>query len=417
MSSPPDAARRLTWLGLFLAGAIALVLAWTALKQLDDLSAREGEIRVDLLADGIAQQIQRAVALGIPLGRLEGVQGMFAQRIADSRDIEALALVDAERRVLWLQPPQAEALLGSARVTVSPVLLHGRPIAQVLLVRRLQGPAALLLAWAPLLLCAVLVIALTASEAVRYALASGPRLRDGLLRSVCRSVAAGDLSRRMPVLARRGFDSRLQWLAAELRQTNEQHLRLSRLAKSLRQTEPVAQRRAELDAALRHAEGHDLFASSTSREIPPLPYAEGARWFGLLAGWLAWCVAGTVLMGVAPPTAQGLDWIGWGVWGLCMALAAGAALHAVTRLPWDIRRLACQHAAWRRGGLIGGLLVGPGWTLLLLALDPSALRRIEDFLPLLSSTLAIGLALGCLAVLVLDRAALRAEDAGTLDAA
>lgn len=424
MTPAPVTARRFAWLGLLLAGVAALALAWTALAQIGSLAAREGQARAQLLADGISQQIQRAVALGIPLERLEGVQTLFKQRIGESPEIEALALVDAQQRVLWAYPPQAAPASQrvAAQGTVAPVSLRGQPVARVLLLRRAQGPAALLLQWAPLLLCAVLATALAATEGVRYAVASGPRLREKLLRSMSRSVAAGDFSRRLPVLRRRSFDGRLPWLAAELRQVNEQHLRLSRLVHSLRQTEPDAVRRAELDAALVHASGRERFAEGSAREVLPLPYAAAARWLGVLGGWLAWCLAGTAAMLCLPATEQGPGPVGWVAWGLSVALLAGALLHALARLPWERRRLGCERGAWSCGGLVGGLLIGPGWVLLLGTLAPGVLQRLRDLAPGLAVDPASGLAavlgLGCLLVLAWPRrAASRAVDAEPADAA
>jgi hypothetical protein len=392
--------RRFAWLGLALAVLTALVLAWTALAQLESLAEREADARAQLLADGIAHRVQRAVALGIPLDRLEGVQALFAQRIGESREIASLALTDTAQRVLWRYPPQDGAVNASAARTVSPVLLQGKPVAQIELTRRPHGSVSLLLQWAPLLLCAALATALAAAEAARYAAASGPRLREDLLRSVCGSVAAGDFSRRLPVMRRRSFDGRLPWLAAELRQTNEQHVRLSRLVHSLRQTEPNATRRAELDAALVTAAGQETFAAGAARETLPLPHAAGARWLGVLAGWLAWSVASAVAVLTIEATGQGPGTMAWGAWGVGTALAAGAMLQMLARLPWQVRLLARERSAWIRGGLIGVLLVGPGWAVVLGALVPGLLQRQQALVP----ALAAALALGCLLVLLLSRA-------------
>ena len=344
-------ARRLTLAGFALLLAAAALLGWSALHQLDALAGEEAQVRAELIAQALAQRVERAAALGIPLGSLQGVERLFADRMEDFDEIATLSLVDSSGRVLATHSRGgADA---AANETLAPVVVRNEAVARIVLQRRAPAIFTLAANWAPLLVALVAVFSLLASEALRHALARGPRSRNAVVASACGALRHGDFTRRLPLMRRRDFDLRPQWLSAQLRQAHERHLRIRRLANSLRMTEPDAQRRAELDEALALAVDGDQFAGmETSVMAAPDLSRPHARWWGLVLGLAAWTPALFALL--AASRAETWSLAQWGGNALLSALSAAVLAGLFLRR---------ESGTWKQfvPALLGALLfAGPG---------------------------------------------------------
>lgn len=346
--------RALAAWGLVLLALCALVIMAASVRQLRAVTQSEAQARAQLVADAVAAQVQRAVSIGVPLRKLEGVEALFAQRMQNRRDIEALALTDLDNRVLWARVQGGAKELPEGPRVVSPVAASGNPVAGVVLVWREPGVWSLLSRWLLPVAAMVAAIAALAAEALRYTLARGARLRDAQVVQACERIEAGDFGWRFPQGRRHDFDPRTTWLSAELRHVNELHVRIRRLVNSLRQTEPEAVRRAELDAALQRATADEQF-----RGEGPVPAslsvdsaAAAARWAGIvlaLAAWVWACTAG-LLVHAGIVTA-----------GVAAAVAvAGLALLGAPA--WRESRRPSGRA-FATGVALGALVLGPGLVL------------------------------------------------------
>jgi hypothetical protein len=362
--------RRLALWGALLMLAACAVLAAAAVLQLQALSASEAQARAQLVAEGLAKRVQRAVSLGIPLDALQGVDTLFAERMADFPDIAALALQASDGRLLTLAGPAgATALPEGPRVEAMVLDRASRPAARLVLVRHEAALLRLMRPWMLPLLALALACATLAAESLRPALAAGVRRREAVVHAAAGAIAAGQLGVRLPLLRRREHDLRPQWLAAQLRQIRERHLRVSRLVQSLRRTEPDASRRALLDQALAQACGSDQF-----EDAPPLPATTQAearlRWHALLLACAAW------LLALAPVLWAGPQLRAWGPghWAAAAALPFALGLLGAAVLARGGQGGRAQPRRELAAGLATGLLfVGPGlFMTCVLALCPEA---------------------------------------------
>ena len=228
----------------------AVALATVALQPLGSLSQEGAQARAQRVADSVAARIQQALALGIPLSSLEGVDALFDQRLAESAELHSLDLRDAAGQVRW-QRQQMSAKVGGlaeqAMQVESAVRVGGDVQATVRVQVRTPTWGQYLRQWAPGLLA---LAGLTALLAAQIGLPHQRWRRDRLVADAARRIATGDFAARLPVPRRQAFDQRLPWLSAQLRDLREQHRRVLRLAQSLRQTEPDAARRLALDQAV-----------------------------------------------------------------------------------------------------------------------------------------------------------------------
>lgn len=252
-----------------------LILAAVAAHQIGQWRQSESATRGQLQVQALADRVQHALNLGIPLQRLEGVDAMFVQRLRENPDIQALALTQArafDGAALWLKTradltdassASPARSLPAGPQSVAQLTVEGQWVADLVLVRHEELIWPLLLAWGGPLMGLVLLGSLLATWGAAHSLARGWfRRRDWLLQHL-QAAAQGQygsvLSLYAAGLRAREFDPRPTWLLAQFRQVNEDYLRLRRLALSLRQTEPDAGRRALLDGVLQRATGDDRF--------------------------------------------------------------------------------------------------------------------------------------------------------------
>lgn len=364
----PRTGRALAFWGLVLLAACTLAVTAASMLQLRAVARSEAQARAQIVADAVASHVQRAVTVGVPLRKLEGVEALFAQRMQTRRDIEALALVDLEHRPLWVRAQGGAAELPPGPRAVAAVSAGGTPVASVVLVWREPGAASLLSRWLLPVAALVAAIAVLAAEVLRYRLARGVQLRDARVGAACQRIRAGDFSWRFPSMRRHEFDPRTTWLSGEVRHVNELHLRVRRLVHSLRQTEPEAVRRAELDASLQRASGDEHFRGDDPAVV--IGAHDGAhaasRFAGIVLALVAWAWCATAILLVHARL------LGAGPAAACVV--AGLLLLAVPARH-ELRRRATRAAATGFG--IGSLVIGPGILLpAWLALGPGHLAAL-----------------------------------------
>lgn len=339
-------ARRFALAGLLLFLFVGLLVSGLAVSQLRETALEEAQARARLVAEEMADQIQLAVDVGIPLDRLVGVEDLFNQRMQSFPGLLRAALLDTRGRVLHERlAPQADAL----EPVILPISRAGAPVAWLELKWRQPVLSSLLLPWGLPLAALIALTAGLAGEALCYSLTGLVLRRERLIHASCQRIVAGDLTRRPPRLGRRDFDNRLPWLTEQLRHVGEQHMRVERLAQSLRQTEPDAGKRHQLDQVMAAAMGRDHFGgrSQTLAEVPASSQAALQRWRGVLLGLLAWAPT-AALAGYHPAV------VGAGALAL-LALLLGTAY----RLHW----WQGMPSAWY-GVLLGGMVFGPALSLL-----------------------------------------------------
>lgn len=341
----PNLAKRYVLCGYLLLLLASLPISWLAMVQLGDLAYEEAQARARLVADEIADQVQLAVNVGIPVDRLVGVDELFMQRMESFEGLLSLSLIDAENRVLHeRRAPLSEAL----PTVVMPIHLKGASIARVELVWRQPRLRRLVLPWALPLSLLVALAAGLAGEGLRYALTGLVLRRENLLRATCKRIAASDFATRPPRLGRLDFDQRLPWLTEQLRYVGEQHMRVERLAQSLRQTEPDFDKRHELDRVIEESVGKERFVPVATEAMPTSSLAAQQRWRGILLGVLAWSTA-------LPMAAQHPGLISGSALALLLILLALA--HRMSW--WNGSRPAMG------GALLGALVYGPGLAMIL----------------------------------------------------
>ncbi len=341
----PTLAKRYVLWGYLLLLLASLPISWLAMVQLRDLSFEEAQARARLVADEIADQIQLAVNVGIPVDRLVGVDELFMQRMQSFEGVQSVALINADNRVLHERhAPLSEAL----PTVVMPIHLKGASIARVELVWRQPVLRRLVMPWALPLSLLVAMAAGLAGEGLRYALAGLVLRREDLLRTTCKKIEESDFAHRPPRLGRLDFDERLPWLTEQLRYVGEQHMRVERLAQSLRQTEPDFDKRHELDRVMEESIGKDKFLPVATEAMPTRSLAAQQRWRGILLGVLAWST-------VLPMAAQHPGVIAASALALLLILLALA--HRLSW--WSGPRRALG------GVLLGALIYGPGLAILL----------------------------------------------------
>jgi hypothetical protein len=341
---------RLACLGLALLFVACAVLAAVADRQLRSLSSDDANARAQLIADALASRVDRALALGIPLASVHGLDQLFDDRLARFRDVAALSLLAADGRVLLRRTANGTG----AGETAATAALHDRQavVGRIVLERNPAGDSGIFHSVA-LLVAVACVFAALAAEAMRYSLARGRERRQSVIDNACAALAQGDFTRRLPLLPRHDFDLRPQWLAAQLRQVRERQLRIARVVQSLRKTEPDASRRAELDEALRTATGADRFASGAMQVLPDADAGPSrSRLLGVVAGVGAWVPA--LMLVSFWPAAESWDALHWSA---IVALSCVVALG----LLWSNARW--RAAAWRalaEGFILGFAFAGPG---------------------------------------------------------
>ncbi|MEO5671727.1 MAG: hypothetical protein ABIR26_13620 [Ramlibacter sp.] len=384
--------------------AAALIAAW-AMGELREGQLREGQARAQLVADALASRITRAVGLGIPLNRLEGVEALFLERMRSLSDVAAVTLQDAQGRILWirLRGDGDGTGLPEGRSAKAPVKVEGVRVATVTLVWKETGIGTLMLRWLLPLAAVAAAIAAMAGLLLNRSWAGGAAARESLASAACQRIRWGDFGLRMAFLRRHDFDLRLPWLAGELRNLNEQYMRVCRLAQSLGKTEPDSERRAELEQLLRDTIGQDRFRGDGAQESLAVPGQQDARgrWHGATIAVAAWLCA--VLAQVVMPEATA-------------RMPAAALLATVTLTGLLGFKLACRGACASAvtGFTLGFVAPGPGLAIpLLLLASPDTYQRLGvagDALLAWSALGSLGVALtGSAPLWRLARAASRAK--------
>lgn len=309
LRGPAGLPARLGLIAFVLLWVLAVLLSARTYTVLADTRAAGDAVRARLMAQVLAQRVDRALSLGIPLDQLVGVPELLQQRLAAYPDVQSIAVQDAAGRTLWHGAARDSQLL-KARLPLFalPEVAADAPLAggvgTVRLVVRspdlLEFMRSLVL---PLTLgCAF--FALLSWLAALAAFETSRRLRDRAVRAASRDIGAARYDRLTTTLHRRGFDLRVQQLARAVRAAHETLVRARRVVSSLRRTEPHPARREWLDRLLAEAEGDGRFVASVDA-APALRRVVAAD---AEAGWslaMLGCAAGAALTLCAAARAPG----------------------------------------------------------------------------------------------------------------
>lgn len=250
-------------------------------SQMQTLRAQAAQTRAQLMAQSIGQRLADATAAGIPLQQLVGVVPFLARWQAQHPDIAAIAIDDAQGRLLWHSPagdtPSREGT-STGHAEVAPA---GTLQARVRLQLRhadAQDPVRMVGQLAP----AVLLVSVLAWIGARFACAQGPWLRNHGVRVTARWAIRGDYRRLLFLPQHKSFDLRVQEIAQAMRQVHERMARMRLLTGSLRRTEPQQMRRDYLDQVLQQAEGQDRFAHTEPDSVRLVAVQSQSLWMALL---------------------------------------------------------------------------------------------------------------------------------------
>ncbi len=133
------AVRRLTWRIVTVAGVLMLAgaaaVSVTAWRQYAPVVADALDAQAETVGSGLQRQIGRALAVGIPIDRLVGVEQVFAEELAASPDIRFLAVSAGDGRLLYAhgldRPALARALRGGddrVRIVALPLAAGGEAL-------------------------------------------------------------------------------------------------------------------------------------------------------------------------------------------------------------------------------------------------------------------------------------------------
>ena len=350
-----SAANRLGLIGMVLLLLASIALCGVTYQQLQGLRHSSESARAQLLAQSIAQRVQHAIAVGIPMQQLQGVEEFFQSRLSTYPDIDSIALVLADGTVLK-QAQQRDVAPDASTSAVAdvPITMAGKPLASVRLALKPSSAQAFAQQSALLLLPVIVLLAALAFLAARFSEAQGPRLRNFATRLAIRSIRNGRYDRSFAINQRKEYDLRVQGLGHTTRTVHESLVRVRRLIASLRVTEPQLARRERLDQLLHSAESTDHFAENGLFQIRVVAAEAQAFWACLLISMASMSLAALVTQ--ASLTAGPVALQTYSLALLAVSACAGALLNA--RLRWRMISTALVSSILVCGI---GLIWASGW--------------------------------------------------------
>ncbi len=338
--------------GFVLLVICASLITGAALRQLSSVADTGSTAHAQILADGIAIRVQRAVAVGVPLAKLEGLNAFFAQRMQSQPGIAALILLDVDGKVVFQLPSDADINTVSGKQVTATAVVAGSTVAKVVLVWRQTEIWLLLSRWMLPITAIVMIFSLIAAEVLRCAMGRSILFRDAQVTLACERVEMGDFSWRFERTIQHHFDQRMAWISTELKHLNELYLRVQRMVQSLRQTEPDAYQRAHLDTLLQQATASDHFRSDNAPLIlePGQLMQKSERLTGVFVSVLIWICLGGITV---------LKFNGWNE-NLSVLTTLTLGLVILLWIGWRHYRLKTGNRYFLSGAIVGGLAVGPG---------------------------------------------------------
>ncbi len=232
----------------------ALATQWVLVASLRDRLYREHLATAQVALQSLGATLTHAEQLGVPLGRVVGMEELVRSRGVAESGIVALRLLDARGRIVWQETPRsATASDGKGR---SQEARSSGLEAAIGVSGRLQAqfvPPDDHGAWirlAAILLCVTLALALPLLQLARWHDLVREEFTDGYLRKQLEAVRRGDLRIAWWAAGVGSGDARLRFVRDQIFLLNEQYQRVLRLVGSLRRTEPDAERRGQMGALL-----------------------------------------------------------------------------------------------------------------------------------------------------------------------
>lgn len=279
---------------------------------------KQAAVRVEMDAAAIAAPVNRALAVGIPLEQMQGVDAFFLNRLKSSPHLQSIELRARDGRVLWKQGEAIADQIISAKV---PLVLEEQAVGEVVINASFDALQPASVHAVLILAAAILAAGLMLYETIRFVLQRGTMSRDSVVRHACAAMQAGNWRQIFSGERRHEQDERAQWLRTQVRLINERFERIERLVASLRRTEPSRAGRARLDQVLDTARGRDQFAQGRPATIRVEAFFSEVRWLGVLV-----LSAAESMRILALAEGEGLMWaysLGVGLAGL-LAGALGA---------------------------------------------------------------------------------------------
>ncbi|QIL70530.1 hypothetical protein G7048_09290 [Diaphorobacter sp. HDW4B] len=388
MTRQHSTSQRLGWMGLLLLLLTSLALSGVTYRLLHQLRMDSETARAQLLAQSVAQRVEHALAVGVPLEQLQGMQAFLEHRLKTHADIASIALLNADGKVLWQARANiANSDASNAAQANAPVAMHSRqPLASVRLELQSSDLQSFAASTAMLLVPVIILLSALAFLAARFSEAQGPLLRNFAARLGTRAILNGRFDSSFVIAQRREYDLRVQNLGHATRHVHETLVRVRRLIASLRVTEPQSSRRDRLDQLLHEAEGRDRFADNGLLQIRVVAAQAQAFWACLLVSISS--MAMTMLATSDAATTPLQTWVQ--TWRLPLFVACavvGALLISRTRLRPHVSLMACCIALC---GL--GIAWSMGW------LERLAVNADLLAMPLLGGAMAGAALLACMQV-------------------
>lgn len=258
------AATGLRWLAVvlcLLAGAVIAAACWSSAQ-----SAREQQSsqRAEALAHSLAARISKALALGIPFDRLQGVEVAFAHALDKMDGVRQIALVDTNGALVRQAGAPADdtrvPAMRSARAVIRHADAQGQEwVSGFVEVHAVPAEGARF-AWemCVLLLATASIGALAVSALWEWKLRRGPASRLEAIGHARQLAATGDWT----AVPDAGPSQRDRWIhtyGTRVRALTERYRRIHRLTASLVSTEPGQAERRRLTGLHEHARGPDRF--------------------------------------------------------------------------------------------------------------------------------------------------------------
>lgn len=256
-------------------------------NQARELRYAEAHTKTLLTVSSVANSIDHATKVGVPLNSLVGLDELITTRLSSNPDIEHFQVVSADGRVLWpievKQKPERPSLDQRETVEVR-VVSNGILLASVSAAVKTSNVIVVLVPLFVVSLALIITGIVIAHEAANFAFMRGQFTRHAAVTKMLN--ALGQM--RLDVIYRGAHagagDPVLETLASTIRSVNERFVRVGRLIRSLQETEPDAQHRAELGRLLEITKGDAQFATGGKPTVVKLDsVATDTRWLAFMA--------------------------------------------------------------------------------------------------------------------------------------
>ena len=258
-------------------------LGWNSLSRIRLIQEQALQERVQSSTTTIAEQIQQAIFLDIPLTQLVGVNNLFRYHLQKNVVLKKIVLTNADRAVLYQSLQSSQQLAEKKwKMDEQPILKNGQTIAYLQLFYQASEFSQSMYIDIGLTFFVVLLIFWITVEVILYRWYSGPVLRELSIRQTIQDIMQKRFDQITTGIPSPSFDQRLKKITRKFRFLVEQQSRMHRLLFSLRTTEPVRQQRILLDNLNHQVAAIGQFPERHLQLKRIVAICHQARWLGLL---------------------------------------------------------------------------------------------------------------------------------------